>query len=963
MAEADRTLLKRKRSSPSPSPLVTPPGEDILIHDEPAEPPEPPHRPTSNSAATGHAGSARSTGSAGRTEGNEAQEAQVRLEKLQFGESFQLSSQNCAILSVDFAFASPETEEDVSIWKLVTAGQDGCVKLWAVPLPKPSQNTSRRPRWLCTMKHEAAVNCARWSPTGRMIASCDAEALRVWAPGSWNLQQDLKAPEPWHRHCLLRGHQGEVCDVSWHPNLHPDFTLASCSHDGTIRLWSVPRAELSALLRPTENGYIKGVAFDPLGQFLACMSDGSSSHSKQITATLWQSPEDAGDADGRPSHARNTRQERGGDWTAGWQQVPINQQPWEKPGLLSATVNFRRPSWDPLGQSVVYPFGEHKKFPLSTCRFYAALFTPPWKTPRLYRGHKQHVAVARFCPTVFGQFPGKSKDAPEKSHDAPDVAVVLALACMDGMLSIWLSNHPVPLLVLKDIVAENCFITDIAWTSDGSGLAFSSSGGLVGSVSISWNKILPYGAWTLQEVLQWRCQRHLHVMQPSWDLPSSIHALPDLQASCTSNEVQGQLRTGKPPKFLQFYVQDPDLQTALTGRAEWAAVPKFLTQGVTRIIDVESAQQRQKLFTNWRPAARIPKTSPVPPTFAWSVEDDGTVGCSIFHRRILRIEPMVASTGHLCRVSSKLEGGPSWQISLQKRVVLAKLQGPTAVLLVEAAQSPKRQLIILASESGRLLAPPLLLPLNCPKMKLAENGTLLLLLDSACLKMWQLRMQGAPELVLSELVPKRYHTAEIGVLRMGPCGVPYLRRGGKSHIAVYNEGLKSWLMIRWRLLEKLLAEGSREDVFCTWPDVLKPKGASGAFDQLGQELSVRQVLPGKLHQLLELLLELGFYAVEEDLPGLLLELRGALALAQAPPDEETMGDSPGSQSEVSPLGRKIFAAPAASLAKVIKLSMTTSSEDQLQSTATQLEMLLTNLEVAAAQRCWMHSDAAGRHIL
>ena len=187
---------------------------------------------------------------------------------------------------------------------------------------------------------------------------------------------------------------------------------------------------------------------------------------------------------------------------------------------------------------------------------------------------------------------------------------------MDGMLSIWLSNHPVPLLVLKDIVAENCFITDIAWTSDGSGLAFSSSGGLVGSVSISWNKILLCGAWTLQQILEWRCQRHLHVMQPSWDLPSSIHALPDLQTR-TSNQVQGQPKTGKPPKS-QFYVQDPDL-AALNG--EWAPVPKFLTQG-TRIIDVESAQQRQKLFTSWRaPAARIPKTGPVPPTFAWSVED------------------------------------------------------------------------------------------------------------------------------------------------------------------------------------------------------------------------------------------------------------------------------------------------------------------------------------------------------
>lgn len=114
MAEADRTLLKRKRSCPSPSLEQAPPTrEDILIHDEPAEPPPGPP----NSAASGH-GSARSAACAG-SEGNEAeaQVAQVRLEKLQ-----SISSQN-AILSVDFAFASPETEEDMSVWKLVTAGQ------------------------------------------------------------------------------------------------------------------------------------------------------------------------------------------------------------------------------------------------------------------------------------------------------------------------------------------------------------------------------------------------------------------------------------------------------------------------------------------------------------------------------------------------------------------------------------------------------------------------------------------------------------------------------------------------------------------------------------------------------------------------------------------------------------------------------------------------------------------------
>ncbi len=32
--------------------------------------------------------------------------------------------------------------------------------------------------------------------------------------GTTDPRQDVKAPEPWHRHCLLRGHQGEVCDVA-----------------------------------------------------------------------------------------------------------------------------------------------------------------------------------------------------------------------------------------------------------------------------------------------------------------------------------------------------------------------------------------------------------------------------------------------------------------------------------------------------------------------------------------------------------------------------------------------------------------------------------------------------------------------------------------------------------------------------------------------------------------------------
>ena len=146
-----------------------------------------------------------------------------------------------------------------------------------------------------------------------------------------------------------------------------------------------------------------------MGQFLACMGDG-----EQVVASLWQSPEGEGT----------------------WQAVPVSQRPWEKHGLASA-VNFRRPSWDPLGQCVAYPFGEHKKWPMSTCRFYGVLLSAPWQVPKLYRGHQQHVSVVRFSPVVYG---------------GEEVVVVLAMACMDGVISIWLSSHPVPVLLLKDLV-------------------------------------------------------------------------------------------------------------------------------------------------------------------------------------------------------------------------------------------------------------------------------------------------------------------------------------------------------------------------------------------------------------------------------------------------------------------------------------------------------------------------------
>ncbi|CAK9084132.1 unnamed protein product [Durusdinium trenchii] len=877
------TLLKRRRSGASPEKKLPQTVQVLIEEEEPEEPEEP-------QPSFGHDG----------YDGYE-----LRLEKLQ-----SLGSSR-AILSVDFALVTLEQKE-VPTWKLVTAGQDGCVKIWALPLPSPSQSDTVSPRWLCTVKHEAAVNCARWAPDGRMIASCDAEAaLLVWAPGVGNLHllQDLKAPEPWHRHCLLRGHQGEVCDVSWHPKLHPDFTLASCSHDGSVRLWSVPRVELTAILRPesSESGYIKGVAFDPLGQFLACMSDG-----KQLAAMLYQSPEE------------NDRGRAGGAGGAsGWEEVPINQAPWAKPGQMSA-VNFRRPCWDPLGESVVFPFGEHKKSPLSTCRFYSVLFTAPWKTPKLYRGHKKHVAVVRFCPIVFAKV----------AKGAEELAVVLALGCMDGMLSLWLSSHPVPILILKDLVDENCFITDIAWTADASALVYSSSGG-VGSISISWKRILPgFTPWTLDEVLRWRSQRHLHITQPSWDLPTT-HSL-KVPAEL------GRLSAQSPNS--RYFVEDPELRRSLEG-LEWSSKEGQLGQlghggirpSVNKVLDVNSCCERQKLLKSWH-SRTMPKTcSPSPPTFAWSIEDDNMPADGV-DRRILRIEPTSGS----CRVSSKSEGG-LWQISVE-RVVLAKLQGPSVVLVVESAvQSTRWQLLILASQSGRLRSPPLVLK-ACPgKLQLAKNGSLLLLLDIFGLTMWQLpELPGAPSLLLRTCpVPNGYHDlANMGVLSTSGRQLPYVRRRGKGHVLLFHHGTKSWLTVNWKLLQKVMSLQHREDAFCTWPDASKRRGLpstpqkGGPFGHLALK-AVRQVLPWS-PGLLDLLLELGLFAVEEDLPGLLSELQAALAKVL---DDAAADSLPPETKEVT-----LARSPSASLVMALKDTPVA----ELRSTASQLQMLLSNLRAAEA---------------
>ncbi|CAE7544635.1 hira, partial [Symbiodinium sp. CCMP2592] len=768
--------------------------------------------------------------------------AKVSLEKLR-----DIRHGAHAILSVDFAPSSAAVDSrGQKAWKLITAGQDGKVKVWSVAMTQPSA----LPRLLVTMRHEAPVACARWSPDAMMIASCDAEAtLMVWARGPGHGNVEVAAAQPgevaeyWHRKCFLPGHEGEICDVSWHPNLHPDFTLASCSHDGTIRLWSLPAGELCTVLRlPGESaGYVKGVAFDPLGRYLATMSDGTGAASRPH-ATLFECPDAVG----------------AGRSADGWRLVPLSQEPWAKPGPLMAAVNFRRPSWDPLGQSVVFPFGERKNCEISTARFYAALFAEPWKAPKLYRGHKSQISVVQFSPAVHGN-----------SQNPENAAVVLALAGTDGVLSIWISSLPVPILVWKDLVDENCFITDLSWTPDGSVLCFSSSGGGVGALLLAFDQLpLPEGTWSLDELRLWRCRQYVQVVQPSADLPKDASAL-----------VGGSAREETAPDDMD---PDEDLVATLQGLPAWDTAKASKASSAARVLDVDSCIEKRKLLKSWLAPVMPQLTALSPPRTAWFVQEDGGNGALLAYQRTLDIESIPGVDGLLCRISLREEHAAKhrasrsqlrWRVSLAKRVLCAKVQGAFVALVTSSSTDlGPWELQVLNAQTGLDFLEPVCLGNAPARLELFEAGAFLVLVETdATLSLWQLASPDTSRILLRCSIPRPFHNAsDMGLIRSSLARAPYLRKGRKS--AVYQADLACWMELPWRELQKRLHASE-----VNTPMQLDLSGLLELpMAELSAELAAQRSFPTSLPALLGVLSELGIYAAEEGLPGLLKEIQTAL---------------------------------------------------------------------------------------
>lgn len=123
-------------------------------------------------------------------------------------------------------------------------------------------------------RHQRAVNCVRWSPSGEFLASGDDESFIF----IWRLKPDSEIvnivdsddiseadKEIWLTFKILRGHIEDVYDLSWSQDSQ---FLLSGSVDNTAIIWDVQKAKSSAIIKD-HKGFVQGVAFDPLNKLLA----------------------------------------------------------------------------------------------------------------------------------------------------------------------------------------------------------------------------------------------------------------------------------------------------------------------------------------------------------------------------------------------------------------------------------------------------------------------------------------------------------------------------------------------------------------------------------------------------------------------------------------------------------------------------------------------------------------------
>jgi COMPASS component SWD3 len=118
------------------------------------------------------------------------------------------------------------------------------------PKPKPVRYKLK----LVLEGHKRGVSQVKFSPDGRWIASCSADAtIKVWDANTGKLMQTLE------------GHLAGISTIAWSPDSQ---TLASGSDDKAIRLWDRATGKPYPVPLLGHHNFVYSLAFSPKGNML-----------------------------------------------------------------------------------------------------------------------------------------------------------------------------------------------------------------------------------------------------------------------------------------------------------------------------------------------------------------------------------------------------------------------------------------------------------------------------------------------------------------------------------------------------------------------------------------------------------------------------------------------------------------------------------------------------------------------
>ena len=142
--------------------------------------------------------------------------------------------------------------------------------------PENTSNSRIKPIFECELNgaHISTVNVCRFSPNGRYLATgSDDNSVIIWVQKSRPLNfGSAEEKICWSNYKILRGHSGDVYDLSWNPE---SKYLISGSVDNCCMIWNIEKAKCVNRFMDHEH-FVQGVSWDPRNKYILTQSSDKS---------------------------------------------------------------------------------------------------------------------------------------------------------------------------------------------------------------------------------------------------------------------------------------------------------------------------------------------------------------------------------------------------------------------------------------------------------------------------------------------------------------------------------------------------------------------------------------------------------------------------------------------------------------------------------------------------------------